>query len=110
MVAQTPDYFEAFDLEFAEEQAYRAEWAAEAAAEAAHEERMANQRALLAEIQAHFAAYPALRVMADADRQAGPVPERDSYGDWLAQQAEELAEGDEGDYPDPTDEQLCGIR
>ena len=134
MVAQiTPDYYEAFDVDFAEEQAIRQELAAQAAAEeedaldAECREWLANTNALmarvdarlavLAEIEAESARAIAEILRRDAERQAEYAhwlqqQAAESYGDWIARQVAAEATDEEPSATDwdLSDERILSLR
>lgn len=116
MVSQIahPDYYEAFDLDYAEEQRVKEI----IAREAAHEEFaewLNDAQALIDSTKALLARVDAAREETEAKLAEADYWNRqwaaESYGDWIAQRAEaEATELEPVGYLEPTDEQLCRVR
>jgi hypothetical protein len=125
--AETAETCIAFAAEFEETRAWSAQFAAEAAAEVPdYGALLADIRTLAVELDALAVRFAAKGLLTEplgpdfaltADEVAAEAAHwtqqaaAESYGDYLAARAAEL-EGDEepGDYPDPSDEQLCRVR
>lgn len=131
-----PDVYEAFDVEFIEREQISAELAAEAAAEAEAagewvpsyspaelDTLIEDLREFIGRVDtlpADFALTNAeMGPEWEADLEAGAAERaywqrqaaRESFGDFIAQQAAELETDEEPTgYLDPSDESLCGVR